>query len=83
MLVSVTGVYRNGTITLTEQLRDVPNEAHVIVTFLAPTSINLAARGLDEAQATALRAQLATFAADWESPEMDIYNDYDTAKAAL
>lgn len=30
-----------------------------------------------------LRNSLATFAEDWESPEMSIYDDYDTAKEKL
>ncbi len=31
-------------------------------------------------QAAEMRARLATFAADWDSPEMAIYDDYDAAK---
>jgi hypothetical protein len=53
------------------------------VTFLEPKLIDLRQRGIDEAQAAALRAQLATFAEDWDSPEMDVYNDYNAAKAKL
>ena len=40
--------------------------------------IELRERGIDEAQATDLRARLATFAQDWNRPEMDVY---DQAKA--
>lgn len=83
MLTSITGVYRNGQIILTEQPADLPNEAQVIVTFLMPKTVELAARGIDEAQAADLRARLTTFAEDWDRPEMDIYNDYDAAKAGL
>jgi len=43
----------------------------------------LRALGIDEAQAADLRARLATFVEDWESPEMNIYDDYDAAKASL
>ncbi len=39
------------------------------------------ARGIDEAHAAELRARLATFVEDWDSPEMDVYNDYAAAKA--
>jgi DNA-binding GntR family transcriptional regulator len=39
-----------------------------------PMMIELAARGIDEAQAADLRARLATFQEEWDSPEMDIYN---------
>ena len=73
MLKSVMGLYRNGQVILTEQPRDLPAEAQVIVTFLTPNVVDLAARGIDEAQAADLRARLHTFAADWDQPEMDIY----------
>ena len=83
MLKSIEGIYRNGKIELVEAPGDVRDETHVIVTFLEPRSIDLRARGIDEAQAAELRARLATFAEDWDSPEMDIYDDYDAAKANL
>lgn len=38
--------------------------------------IDLPSRGIDEEQAADLRARLKTFAEDWESPEMDIYDEY-------
>ena len=40
-------------------------------------------RSLNPAQLTVLRARLASFAEEWESPEMDMYDDYDAAKANL
>ena len=83
MLTSVTGVYRNGQVILSEQPQNLPEEAQVIVTFLAAPVLDLAARGIDEAQAADLRARPRTFATEWDKPEMDIYNDYDAAKAAL
>ena len=46
-------------------------------------NIDLRERGIDEAQAAELRARLACFAEDWESPEMDIYDNYDEEKAKL
>ena len=46
-------------------------------------NINLRERGIDEAQAAEMRARLASFAEDWESPEMDIYDNYDEEKAKL
>jgi hypothetical protein len=49
------------------------------VTFLESGFVDLWARGIDEAQAIELRARLATFAEDWDSPEMSIYDDYDTS----
>lgn len=83
MLKTIEGVYRNGKIELTELPGDVPNEVRVIVTFLEPSLIDLRSRGINEAQAVELRGQLATFAEDWDSSEMDIYNDYDTYAAKL
>lgn len=83
MLKSIEGVYRNGKIELLEPPGDVRDEMHVIVTFLDHKLIDLRARGIDESHAAELRARLATFAEDWDSPEMDIYNDYDATKANL
>jgi|GEM_PF-1034865 hypothetical protein len=77
------GVYRNGKIELPEAPRGVREGTPVIVTFLTPSPIDLCARGVDEAQAAGLRARLATFAEDWDSPEMSIYDHYDAARANL
>jgi len=46
-------------------------------------SIDLRDRGIDEAQAAEMRARLASFAEDWESPDMDAYDNYDEEKAKL
>lgn len=43
--------------------------------------VRLADCGIDPAQAAELRARLATFAEERERPEMDVYDDYDAAKA--
>ena len=83
MLKSVAGVYRDGKIELAEVPVNMPDETNVIVTFLESGPIDLQARGIDEAQAADLRARLKTFAEDWDSPEMDVYDDYDAAKAKL
>jgi hypothetical protein len=83
MLTSITGVYRQGQIILTEQPSDLPDDTQVIVTFLTPQGVDLAVRGIDVSQAADLRARLHSFAAEWESPEMDVYDDYAAAKAAL
>ncbi len=80
---SVEGVYRNGKIELAEPPRDVRDETRVIVTFLDSGHVDLRARGIAEADAAELRARLAPFAEDWDSPEMDLYDDYDAAKARL
>lgn len=83
MLKTIEGVYRKGKVELAELPGDVRDETPVIVTFLEPKLIDLRGRGIDEAHAAELRARLATFAEDWDSPEMDIYDDYDAAKARL
>jgi len=59
------------------------DETRIIVTFLEPSRIDLRALGIDEKRAADLRARLTTFAEDWDSPEMDIYDEYDAAKARL
>jgi len=82
MLASVRGIYRNGQIELVEKPRDVHREARVIVVFLEPSRpgvVNLRTRGIDEALARELRTRLETFAEEWDSPEMDVYDHYDEA----
>lgn len=80
MLKSIEGIYRNGKIELKEEPINITEEVPVIVTFLESGNINLPDRGINKKKAAELRARLATFAKDWESPEMDIYNNYDEAK---
>jgi hypothetical protein len=83
MLKSVEGVYRDGKVELTEFPGNVHNETRVIVTFLETSHIDLQARGIDEAQAAALRAQWGGFAEEWDSPDIALYDNYDAAKAKL
>ena len=83
MLTAIQGVYRRGKIHLTELPRNVTDETPVVVTFLKDNRIDLQARGIGVTQAADLRVRLATFAEDWNSPEMDIYDNYDAAKANL
>ena len=83
MLKSVEGVYRDGKIELAELPGDIQDETRVIVTFLETYPIDLQARGINETQTAELRAQLGTFAAEWDSPEMEPYDNYDAAKARL
>lgn len=83
MLTAIQGIYRNGTIQLAEIPQNVSDDTVVIVTFLTSRNINLAERGIDAEQAADLRARLATFAQEWDSPEMDIYDNYDAAKDNL
>lgn len=81
MLKCVEGVYRNGKIELSERPVDVRDDTRVVVTFLDSSIVDLASRGIDEKAAAELRARLSAFAEEWDSPEMDIYNDYDAAKS--
>jgi len=67
------GIYRNGKIELLETPDEV-DETRVLVTFLPEGAIDLAGRGIDEAQASSLRARLRTFVEDWERPEMGAYD---------
>ena len=81
MLISVEGIYRNGSIELIEKPDNVPEGTCVIVTFVRSSEIDLASQGIDRKQAEVLRASLETFSDDWDSPEMTIYDNYDAAKA--
>lgn len=74
MVQSIEGVYRDGKVEL---LEPAPEGAagRVIVTFVSnATAIDLAQRGIDREQAAELRRRLATFAGDWQQPEMDVYD---------
>ena len=76
MLKSVEGVYRDGKVELAETPAEV-TEARVIVTFLPKEGpINLRALGISEAEAARMRWGWGAAAEDWDSPEMDVYNDY-------
>ena len=75
MSKSIAGIYRDGKVELTEVPLDVPEGTRVRVTFTEAT-YDLRELGIDEAQAADLRARLRAFAEDWESPEMDIYDNY-------
>lgn len=81
MFTTVEGVYRKGHVELAEQPDNVPEDSRVIVTFLQSAAVDLRARGITEEQARTLRERLASFAEEWESPEMDAYDDYDDVPA--
>lgn len=82
MSTSIKGIYRDGVIVLREQPEGIEDETPVLVTFPDSSVIDLPTRGIDEAAAIELQAALATFE-DWKLPEMEIYDDYDAAKAKL
>jgi hypothetical protein len=85
MITRVEGIYRNGRIELGQLPANIPEETRAIVTFIEPEKegVDLSAYGIDETQAESLRANLVTFAEDWNSPEMSIYDDYDAAKSNI
>ena len=83
MFKAVEGIYRQGKIELVEPPTDVRDDTRVIVTFLGSNFIDLPTRGIDRKRAADIRARLAAFVEDWDSPEMDVYDDYDNAKARL
>ena len=83
MFTTIVGVYRGGKIEFSETPRDVYDGTPVMVTFLPSNAIDLQERGIDEVQAADIRARLASFAEDWENPEMNVYDNYDEAKAKL
>ena len=80
---TIEGIYRDGKVELSETPSDMCEGTPVIVTFLPANAIDLQERGIDEAQAADIRARLASFAEDWENPEMNVYDNYDDAKAKL
>lgn len=78
---SVEGVYRDGKVELSALPDNVCENAPVIVTFVETDSVNLEHHGISERESRKLRDTLASFAEEWESPEMAAYDDYATAKA--
>lgn len=75
MVKSVEGVYRNGKVELIEPIAEAEG-SRVIVTWVQPsTGVSLSDRGIDEQQAADLRRRLATFAEDWDRPEMNAYDE--------
>ena len=80
MLTSFEGLYRNGQIKITDLPTGMPDGTKVIVTFLKSDEINLESLGINRSDAQILLASLFTFAEEWDSPEMSIYDNYDVAK---
>jgi hypothetical protein len=72
ILTSVEGVYRDGKIELNERPADV-KEARVIVTFLPTVHPDLAHLTPEEIEE--LEWRLQPFAADWNAPGMEVYDE--------
>ena len=77
----IEGIYRGGKIELAEPTTGIAEETPVLVTFVEPSAVSLRSLGIDAGQAAEVSARLATFAEDWDSPEMSIYDDYDAARS--
>ena len=82
MLKTIEGVYPDGKVELVETPGSIPRDTRVIVTFLEEADVDLQTHGIGKGQAADLRARLATFGDEWDSPEMKVYDSYDAAKAA-
>lgn len=83
MLNSVTGTYINGQIKLNECPPNIQEGTEVIVTFISDDGIDLSSQGISQEDAQKLRNNLTTFADDWNSPDMSIYDNYEPNKANL
>jgi hypothetical protein len=83
MLRTIERVYRNGKVELTEVPKDMCDETRILVMFLKPQPIDLRASAIDEAHASEWCARPAMFAANWDSPEMAVCDDYDLTNARL
>jgi hypothetical protein len=79
----VHGTYQGGRIELDEQPSNIGDETPAIVTFLEPGLVDLRAYGFDKIAAAELRARLTPLAKDWDSPEMDDYDNYDAIRANM
>ncbi len=47
------------------------------------SGIDLRSHGIDANQAREIRESLASFADDWDAPEMDVYDLYDANRRAM
>lgn len=73
-MLTIEGIYLNGKVELST-IPSTVKSSKVLVTFIEPNGIDLATRGITEAQAADLRARLSAFAEEWNRPEMDIYDE--------
>lgn len=81
MSKTVIGEFRDGRVELAEAPAEVEDRTPVLVTFLEGSARDLRARGIDAARAAELRGKLRAFTEDWDSPEMEIYDDYEAARS--
>ena len=75
MLRTVEGIYHQGRVDLLERPEGFKGDVPVMVTFLIETDgVDLRERGITQAQAQDLRGRLTAFREDWDAPEMDVYD---------
>jgi hypothetical protein len=75
MFNAIEGIFRNGKIEFLEPPPQA-EETRVLVTFLSdPSKTDIAARRINKTEAAELRARFGAIVEDWDSPEMDIYDD--------
>ena len=75
MVKSVGGSYRDGKVEFLEPLTEAEGSRVIVTWVQAPEGVNLRERGIDETQAADLRRRIASFAEDWDRPEMAAYDD--------
>jgi hypothetical protein len=75
MVKSVEGIYRDGRVDLLEPITEAEGSRVIVTWVRAETSVDLRERGIDEAGAADLRRRLASFAEDWDRPEMAAYDE--------
>jgi hypothetical protein len=74
MLTAVEGIYRDGKVELLEP-STFAEGSRVIVTLLPKNGpIDLQSVGINEELAGEIRDRFASFAEDWDRPDMDVYN---------
>ena len=75
MMTTIEGVLRDGRIELLENPTALEG-SRVLVTFLPGDEFtDLEALGISRQEAAEARWRLGAFAADWDRPEMDVYDD--------
>lgn len=80
-MTTVEGIYYNGRVELAQLPPNIADGARVIVTFIDAEKMDSTGCDVDLTQLEFLRVSLATFAEDWNSPVMSVYDNYDAAKS--
>jgi hypothetical protein len=75
-VISIEGIYRNGQVELMEKPTNLCEGMRAVVTFGSFHEIE----GINRLELESVRRNLETFANDWDSPEMSVYDNYDTAR---